>query len=292
MSKISYFNGNYQEHASIKVSVDDRGFVFGDGIYEVIMFNNGNFIDIDAHYARFKRTCAFMNFGIGHNRLPATKEALIQICNQLQQQNNIRDTGYFYIQVTRGELGSRAHNAPANDLGLSFLVTISEPVVIQKKWMTDGISCITTPDIRWQRRDVKTIQLLPNIRARQMAMDVGADDAIFIDGVVTEATAANLFIVNSLGELQTHPKTNKILGGITRYRVIELAKKNNIIVNESVFGVDELFNAKEVFLTNSNSRIRPVTKIDGRAVADGKIGAVCRNIFNLYEEFIESQLRI
>ncbi len=292
MGQISYFNGDYKEHGDIKVSVNDRGFVFGDGIYEVVMFNKGKFIDIDAHYDRFTRTCAFMNFGAGHNRLPVSKANLIAIFNELQTRNNLKDTGYFYIQVTRGDLGSRAHNAPANNDGLSVLITISEPVVIQQKWMTEGISCITTPDIRWQRRDMKTIQLLPNIRARQMATDVDADDAIFVDGVVTEATAANLFIVNSLGELQTHPKSNKILGGITRARVIELAKQNGLVVSENVFGTDELFTAREVFLTNSNSRIRPVTKIDGRSISDGKIGIISRKIFNLYEEFIASDLRI
>ena len=292
MGKISYFNGEYKEHSDIKVSVNDRGFVFGDGIYEVVMFNKGKLIDIDAHYDRFVRTCTFMNFGAGHNRLPVSKGSLMQIFTELQKRNNLEDIGYFYIQVTRGDLGARVHNAPANDDGLSVLITISEPVVIQQKWMTDGISCITTPDIRWQRRDMKTIQLLPNIRAKQMATEAGADDAIFVDGVVTEATAANLFIVNNLGELQTHPRSNKILGGITRARVIELARQNNIVVSENVFGAEELFAAKEVFLTNSNSRIRPVTKIDGRLIAGGKIGEVSRRIFNLYEQFIDSDLRI
>jgi len=286
MQKLTYFNGDFIKHEDVKVHIDDRGYIFGDGIYEVMAFYNNNYIDGDLHYSRLVRSCGYLAFDIANGVLE-TYEKFINLCNQLKYQNKSLNlqSGFIYLQITRGNLGLRAHNAPKTSKELSIIATINNPVIIQDWWMEKGLSCITFPDIRWQRRDIKSLQLLANVMAKQKALDEGCDDAIFIDnGTVTEATAANAFIVKN-GILKTHPATNKILWGITRLRIFEICKFYEYQVQEVSFTQDDLYNADEVFLSNSNSHIRPVTKIDGKIIGDGSVGKISKILFDCYEHF-------
>jgi D-alanine transaminase len=288
MQKLTYFNGDFIKHEDVKVHIDDRGYIFGDGIYELMEFYENRYIDGEWHYERFIRTCGLVGFEIEGSLLPLKSyKEFCDFCDVLRLKNthlNLQK-GFVFIQVTRGHLGLRMHNAPKTSKELSIIATINNPVIIQDWWMEKGLSCITFPDIRWQRRDIKSLQLLANVMAKQKALDEGCDDAIFIDnGTVTEATAANAFIVKN-GILKTHPATNKILWGITRLRIFEICKFYEYQVQEVSFTQDDLYNADEVFLSNSNSHIRPVTKIDGKIIGDGSVGKISKILFDCYEHF-------
>ena len=286
--KFTYLNGDFIEHLQAKVHVDDRGYIFGDGIYENMAFYNKTFVDALPHYERFVKTCNAVGFLRG-GVLPSSFEGFMDLLNSIVQKNSHLgfDHGFLYIQVTRGNLGTRQHNAPKLSKELAILATINKPVEIQDWWFTKGLSCITYQDIRWQRRDIKSLQLLPNILAKQKAIDESCDDAIFIDSsIVTEATAANLFIVKH-GKLLTHPKSNKILHGITRERIIKIANSLNIKTEEIFFTEEDMLNSDEVFLTNSNSWVRPVTKINNKLINGGVVGEISKTLSNKYQEFVK-----
>ena len=289
-NKLTFFNGSFIPHNQLKVHIDDRGYIFGDGIYEVMAFEDSKYIDAKPHYDRFVRTCNTIGYEFG-GILPKSYQDFIQICDSVINANKNLGilNGYLYIQVTRGNLGFRTHNAPNCKDELSFIIVINEAVKIQDWWLTKGLQCITCDDIRWQRRDIKSLQLLPNVMAKQKAIDQNCDDAIFIDNsIATEATSANLFIVKN-GVVITHPKSNKILWGITRMRILHLCSEFKIPYLEEFSTREDLLNADEIFLSNSNSRVRPVTKIDGKIIGDGKVGKISTNLYNLYNDFAKSQ---
>lgn len=287
--KVTYLNGVFTNHSDLKINIDDRGFLFGDGLYEVIAFTSNGYIDFEAHYDRFVRSCNELGYMM-KNTIPNNINNFKKICHNLLLENQknglFLNGGYFYIQVTRGYLGVRNHNAPIVDNELTFMIVINDPVKIQDWWITKGLSCLILSDNRWQRRDIKSIQLLPNILAKQEAVNQEYDDAIFVDcGIITEATSANIFIVKD-GILKTHAKTNKILWGITRMRVLEIAKSLNIKTQETFFTEQEIYEADEIFLTNSNSHIRPVTKINKKMISNGNVGEISKKLYFEYQKFI------
>lgn len=279
MSRISYLNGQFLPHENCLIHIEDRGFQFADGVYEVTLFKNGRLIDGDAHLERFFRSLREVK--IEHN---FDKESLLKMQIDLFAANKMSE-GICYLQVTRGA----TNRIPTCPKGLT--PTINATVALGKKLSDEefekGISAMTHEDIRWKRCDIKTVGLLASTLMNQKAKDSGFDDVIFVrDGVVTESSFANAFIVDSAGTLITKAADNLILCGITRNRLIEFAKNLGIKVEERNFGTDELMKAQEVFLTSSSLILRPVTKIDGQVVGNGKVEKIARALSDAYKKFI------
>ncbi len=282
MSRISYLNGEFLPHEKCFIHIEDRGFQFADAVYEVTLFKNGKLIDGDAHLERLFRS--LREIKIEHN---FSKDQLIKIQLELFSLNKMAE-GSCYLQVTRGI----ANRVPTCPKGLT--PTIVATVALGKKLSAEefekGVSIMLHEDIRWKRCDIKTVGLLASTLVNQKAKDSGFDDAIFVrDGVITEATFANAFIVDENETLITKPADNLILCGITRNRLIEIAKKKGLKIIEKNFGVAELMSAKEVFLTSSNLILRPVTKIDGKIIGEnfyqGRSGKVAEMLSEEYKNF-------
>ena len=275
-----YFNGNLCESYEAKVSIMDRGYIFGDGIYEAFLVKNGKFIDFEPHIKRMKRSLEIVNITLPEiDKIEAISRDLLKL--------NSMQSALMYVQVTRGNLPTREHGMPHSST--PAVVIIAYPEKEQKKeWIEDGISCMLAQDIRWTRRDIKSLNLLGNIMLKQKSADCGFDDVIFFEKdslFVTEASSANVIIVKD-GKLLTHPANNYILNGITKNRVIQLAKSMGIETMEKEFIVDDLFAASSVLLTSSGYKIRLCTNIDGTKINDGKICKIGRLLFNTMEKWI------
>ena len=285
MSRISYLNGEFLPHEKCFVHIEDRGFQFADGAYEVTLFENGNLVDGDLHLQRLMRSLSALN--IDHN---FTIEELKKIQLELFSKNNFATSAYCYLQVTRGT-ANRTPWCPKN-LKNTIVATVSAKKIISSEEFAKGYTAMTHDDIRWKRCDIKTVNLLVSTLVNQKAKDAGFDDAIFVrDGIVTEATYANVFIVDDKENLITHPADNHILQGITRNRLIKIAREKNINVIEKKFGIDEMMKACEVFLTSSTLIIRPVFQINGQEIFGKKTvskPSLAKILKDDYENFVNS----
>ena len=285
MSRISYLNGEFLPHEKCFVHIEDRGFQFADGAYEVTLFENGKLVDGDLHLQRLMRSLNELN--IEHN---FTLEELTKIQLELFYKNNFSTSAFCYLQITRGV----ANRMPSCPKGLknTIVATVAPKKIISTEEFENGFKVMTHDDIRWHRCDIKTVNLLASTLVNQKAKDAGFDDAIFVrDGVVTEATYANVFIVDDKKNLITHPANNHILQGITRNRLIKIAQKNNINVIEKTFGIEEMMKACEVFLTSSTLIIRPVFQINGQEILGKKNASnpsFSKILSDSYKEFILS----
>lgn len=293
-NKITYFNGEYINHCDAKVHVDDRGFCFGDGVYDVTLVVESSLIDAEHHIQRFYNSLRAVNMSLtayfGDDSYAVFKSKILEICEKLIKINDLKK-GFVYFQVSRGHIGVREHTAPFTDKP-TFFISVSQREINQA-WIDHGIKVCTTADLRWQRRNIKTTQLYPNVLAKQKALDYGFDDAIFLDdGNAIESTSANLFVVDKDNQLWTHPLCNKILDGITRRRIILLAQEIGIKVVENSFDLEFLLSCKEVFLTNATLIIRPVVIVDNHTIGTGKVGEITKNLHNKYAAFIQSQIRL
>ncbi len=279
MSRISYLNGEFLPHEKCFIHIEDRGFQFADGAYEVTLFRDGKLIDGDAHIERFFRSLHELK--IEHN---FSSKQLKEIQIELFAKNDLRD-GTCYMQITRGA----TNRVPYFPKGLT--PTISATVSPYKKVSEDeflrGFSFMTHEDIRWKRCDIKSVALFASSMINQKAKDNGFDDAILVrDGFVTEGSFANVFIVDENENLITRPADNLILCGITRNRIIKLAQEKGIKVIEKNFLVEEMAEASEVFLTSSILILRPVREIDGKEIGDGKNRKIARILNDAYATFI------
>jgi D-alanine transaminase len=262
MNKISFLNGIFLPHENCLVSIEDRGFQFADGAYEVTLFENNKLIDGENHIIRLFRSLKELN--ISHN---FSLEYLINIQIELFNKNNITKNHTCYLQITRGN-HNRIPNCPKN-IQPTICAIISPRKIFTEQEFSAGIKVMTHDDIRWQRCDIKTVNLLASTLINQKAKDSNFDDAIYVrDGIITEGTYANIFIVDDKNNLITHPADNNILCGITRNKLIAIAKSLNIKVREKKFTIDELMLAKEVFLTSSSLIIRPVRQINHKIIKD------------------------
>ena len=279
-----YLNGEYMPKDDAKISVDDRGFLFADGVYEVTPFYEGVPFYMDRHLERLERGLAWM-------RIDFDVDVLEEMHRQLIARNGVEDaeTSIVYLQITRG-VAPRSHPFPAEPVTptiYAFAKAWSRPP--QQVW-DEGYHGITVPDRRWARVDVKTICLLPNAFAFQQALDVGADDAVLVrDGVAIEGAHQNFWGVFD-GVAVTHPTSNHILPGITRNKVIALAKANDIPVEERAIQVEELLEADELFFTGTTGEVRPCVEIDGKNVGDGAVGPVTRALADAYRKSIEQAI--
>jgi D-alanine transaminase len=282
MSRVAYVNGRYQPHRTAAVHVEDRGFQFADGVYEVIAVRGGRFLDEGLHLRRLHRSLE--ELGIAP---PMADGALKVVMRETVRRNRVRD-GIIYMQVTRGA-APRDFAFPASRPSLVMTARNTRP--ISPKILEMGVRIVTLPDIRWARPDIKSVALLPNALGKQRAKEAGAYEGwqVDSDGFVTEGTSSNAWIVTAQGEIVTRPADHAILNGVTRLDVIALAAKAQLKVIERPFSVTEAKAAREAFLTSTTNFVLPVVRIDDADVADGKPGPVTRRLRALYDEYAASQ---
>jgi D-alanine transaminase len=272
LSRIAFVNGRYLPHAQAAVHVEDRGYQFADGVYEVCEVREGRIVDERRHMQRLARS-------LGELRIPPpmTSRALGFVLRETVRLNRVRD-GLLYLQVTRG-VARREHAFPSVGTRPSLVVTARSRDRAKAEMLAEaGIAVITLDDNRWERVDIKTIALVPNVLARQAAREAGAAEAWFVDeeGFVTEGAASNAWIVTREGALVTRPAESGILRGITRTVVFEVAAAAGLEIEERPFRVSEALQAREAFVTAATQIVMPVVKIDGTPIADSKPGAVAR----------------
>lgn len=279
--KTVFLNDQYVPYDQALVHIEDRGFQLGDGIYEVVLFENGKFIDFYQHIDRLFRSAWAISL-----KIDKRPEEFHEIALKLFKENNL-NSGWFYLQVTRGTCPRRP------DFPFECKITINALANPLKTFdptsYENGIKAITHDDIRWSRCDIKSICLLAQNMIRSRATADGADEAILIrDGFVTEGSYSNIFIVNKKDQLVTRMADNFILKGITRDRILILARENGIEVIEGEIKKEDLFKAKEVFATSSTLKIRPISEIDGQKIGNGKIGEISKNLLHIYNNFVNS----
>ncbi|MEK3909674.1 D-amino-acid transaminase [Paenibacillus sp. FSL H7-0331] len=261
----------------VAISPDDRGYYFGDGIYEVFRVYNGELFEAEGHYRRLEKSAADVRIC-----LPYSIKELHERLIELIQLNHLQE-GTVYIQVTRGS-ALRSHPFPSQPEPVLMAFTTEMQRPIHK--MDQGITAVTADDIRWLRCDLKTLNLLPNVMAKQDALDRGADDVIWHrNGTITECSASNFMLIKN-GELWTHPANNLILHGITRDVVLKLARQLQLEVHETPFLLDELKLAEEAFITGTTVEITPVISIDNVPIAQGFPGPITRQLQQAFRKHI------
>jgi D-alanine transaminase len=268
MPDIACVNGRFGPLADAVVSAEDRGFQFGDGVYEVIRTYHGQPFAIEAHLQRLERSAQALHLSTGH--APAQWISLIHEGLRLSQYPDTK----IYLQVTRGQ-APRDHPFP-HDLAPTTVLTFRELRPFEASTRQVGVNAITVDDVRWGRCDIKSVNLLANVLARQRAKEAGAFEAILVrEDLVTEGSVSNVAVVRN-GGIQTAPEGNRILSGVTRAIVLEMAKKEGLPVLEDFVSRADLFAASEVFLTGTTVEILSVVRVDGRMIGDGRPGAVSR----------------
>lgn len=277
MSRIVYVNGEFVPEDEAKVSVFDRGFLFADGVYEVTSVLGGKLIDFDGHATRLERSLNELEMG-----MPMTADELLAVHRKLVEDNGI-DDGLVYLQVTRGA-ADRDFAYPKDAEQTVVLFTQAKPGLADSPVAKTGIKVISIPDIRWGRRDIKTVQLLYPSMGKMAAKAAGADDAWMIeDGHVTEGTSNNAYIVKGR-TIITRQLSNDILHGITRAAVLRFAKEAQYEVEERLFTIEEAKEADEAFITSASTFVMPVVEIDGATVGDGVPGSVASRLREIYLE--------
>jgi D-alanine transaminase len=279
LEQIVYLDGAFVPVADAKVSVFDRGFLFADGIYEVSAVLEGRLIDNDAHLARLKRSVGEIALP-----LPGTLERLVEIQKELIARNDLRD-GLVYIQVTRGAAIPRDFVFP-KQVKPTLVMFTSEKDIVNAASAKTGIAVKTVPDIRWARRDIKSVALLAQVLAKQAAAEAGCQEAWMIeDGKVTEGGSSSAFILTQDDVLVTRENSSASLPGCTRKAVTKLAEERQLRVEERAFSVQEALAAKEAFVTSASLFVQAVVRIDGQTVANGKPGPMTDRLREIYIDF-------
>ncbi|WP_086282496.1 D-amino acid aminotransferase [Campylobacter devanensis] len=283
MQKV-FLNGEFIDKDSAKISIFDRGFIFGDGIYEVVPVINSIIVEKDGFWDRFQRSLNEISLN-----LPYTNDEFESILNNLIEINSLKEGG-LYIQITRGV-------APRD---FSFVKGVKPTImafafsdsVLEHPAAKNGITIISTPDIRWKRRDIKSISLLGQCYAKNQATIAGADECFMVeDGYVTEAGSSSAFIIKD-GALITKPLSNEILPGIRRNRLLNLAKQIGLQIQERKFSMDEVYNADECFISAATIILLPVIKADGKAINGSKIGEYTIKLRELYKRALKLEANI
>ncbi|GGH18218.1 D-amino-acid transaminase [Alsobacter metallidurans] len=268
MSRIAYVNGRYVPHRDAAVHVEDRGYQFADGVYEVCEVFGGRLVDETRHLDRLDRSLRELRIAA-----PMGRKALLTIMRETVARNRVRH-GLVYLQVSRG-VARRDHKFPDPSTPPALVVTAkSIDPAAGERTAAAGVAVITVPETRWARPDIKSVSLLPNVLAKQQAKEAGAGEAWFVDqdGTVLEGASTNAWIVTHDGRIVTRQADNRILRGVTRTGVVDLLGRRNLTLEERPFTVEEARQAAEAFITSASSLVIPVVKIDGAAVGDGKPG--------------------
>jgi D-alanine transaminase len=283
VSRIAYVNGRYVPHREAAVHVEDRGYQFADGVYEVCEVRAGRLIDERRHMERLQRSLSELRIA-----MPMALPALSVVLHEVVRRNSVRD-GIVYLQITRG-VAKRDHAFPPEGTRPAIVVTASriDPAKIER-FAADGIAVVTVPDNRWDRVDIKSIALLPNILAKQTAREQGAREAWFVDaaGNVTEGSSSNAWIVTSGNQVVTRTTDGTILKGITRTVLLDVLKAHDLTLVERPFTVAEAIGAREAFITSASQSVMPVVRIDGKPVGNGAPGLIAtalRADFHRYAE--------
>ena len=277
MSRTAYVNGRYLPQSEASVNVEDRGYQFADGVYEVLYTAGGRFLDEDLHMARLERS--LREIGIA---MPMGRAALMAVLREVTRRNRLRD-GLVYMQVTRG-VARRDHAFPSIPVSPALVVTCRRTPPFPTDVASWAGSAITVPDQRWERCDIKSVGLLPNVLAKQAARSAGATEAIMVDrdGLVTEGSSTTVWVVDSAGVLRTRHLSHAILPGCTRASLLEQMAGSGVSAEERAVTEAELRAAREVFITSATSFVKPITKLDGAPVGDGTVGPVTRQLFALF----------
>ena len=275
MPNITYIDGKYLNYEDSKIHINDRGYHFGDAVYEVIVFNKNIFYDFDGHIQRLFKSLTSLEI-----KFSLSSSSLKIIINNLIRLNKV-NIGSVYIQVSRG-VAERNHSFHGLNIKPILTIIVTKKSNIENN--LNGVKAITLNDNRWSRPDIKTTQLLPNVLAKTLANKNNAYESIFIDdeGFVTEGSSSNIWVLNKENQLITRNLDGKILSGITRNSISLFAKKNNIKVVEKKFTKIELYNAKEVFLTSASSFIMPIVQIDDQNINQGLVGNISLELRKLY----------
>jgi D-alanine transaminase len=287
MSRIAYVNGRYVAQPDASVNIEDRGYQFGDGIYEVVHLYDGRFIDEDLHLARLERSLREIALP-----MPMPLASLRMVLREVARRNRVTE-GLLYMQVTRG-VARRDHAFPNKPIPPALVVTVKRIAPYPTNVDRWGAAAITMPDLRWARCDIKTVNLLPNCLARQAAREKGAIEAVLYDeatGMVTEGAATSFWIVDEAGTIRTRPLSDAILPGCTRAALMAELRDAGIAFEEREFSMAELRRAREAFITSATSFVKPITKIDGAPVGDGEVGSVVRKLFEIFARHVKGAMR-
>lgn len=276
MSSTVYLNGSFIPKSEAVVSVDDRGFLFGDGIYEVSPAYEGRFFRFDRHLARMRR-------GLDTLGIRYELDDLLGIHERLLAENGLTDekVSYIYVQVTRG-VAPRTHAYPKSPVEPTVYAYANAYHRPERDRWEQGFEAVTVPDRRWSRVDLKTIALLPNCMAQQVAAEAGVADALLVrDGIALEGAHNNFFAVVD-GTVVTHPTSNVILPGVTREYILELCEELGLPVELRPLMIEELWTADEAFFTGTTTEVRPTVRVDGRPIGDGEVGPIARLLFDAF----------
>jgi D-alanine transaminase len=283
LDQIAYVNGSFVPMADAKISILDRGFLFADGIYEVAAVLEGKLIDNASHLARLERSVGEISLA-----LPETTDRIQEIQKELVERNKLVN-GMVYLEVTRGADTGRDFAFPKDDVKPTLIMFTSVKDIINAPSASSGIAVITVPDLRWARRDIKSVALLAQVLAKQAAAEAGAGEAWMVeDGVVTEGGSSSAFILTHDDVLVTRQNSSAILPGCTRKAVVALAEERQLRVEERPFTVAEAVAAKEAFVTSATVFVQAVVSIDGKTVANGKPGPMTSRLRDIYIEFAKA----
>ena len=284
MPRIAYVNGQYKTHMYASVHIEDRGFQFADGVYEVIYVYNEKFIDLDMHFDRLDRSLKELDI-----QWPVNRSALNIIIQEVVRRNRVKN-GNIYLQVTRGS-NDREFSYP-EDLSPSLIVYARKANKDSIETTEKGYKIVSKPDIRWKRCDIKTISLLPAVMAKQAAVEEGAIEAWLVDddGLVTEGTSSNAWIVTEKNEIITRSTNNFILSGVTRKTILQLSQDLGLKYKERAFSLVEAKEAKEAFCTSSTALIKPIIQIDKKRIGSGTVGPVTKILIKNYFNYVEQNL--
>ncbi len=283
MSRIAYVNGRYLRRREATVDIEDRGYQFADGVYEVCEVKGGRLVDERRHVERLQRSLQELRIA-----LPMPVNALSVVLHETVRRNRVRD-GIVYLQVTRGVAKRDFPFPPAATQPALVVTARSSDMAKIEKTAEAGVPVITVPDIRWGRVDIKSVALLPNVLAKQAARDQGAYEAWMVDaqGRVTEGASSNAWIVNRDGILLTRQLDNGILRGITRTVLLDVIKAQGVKFEERAFTVEEAYAAREAFVTSASQVVTPVVRIDGRPVGNGAPGLIATALRREFHRFAE-----
>ncbi|WP_312095668.1 D-amino-acid transaminase [Niallia sp.] len=271
-------NGEFIPREEAKVDIEDRGYQFGDGIYEVIRVYNGKMFMAKEHLERLSASSEKIGIAISYSI-----SELTNLLEELIAKNSL-STGILYMQFTRG-MSPRNHAFPTNAVTPTF---VAYTKIMQRPLdnLENGVSAITVEDIRWSRCDIKSLNLLGNVMAKQKAAEAGCYESIqYRELSVTEGSSSNIWIVNG-GKVQTHEANQFILNGITRQKIIQLCKENGIEVEEKAFSIEDLIDADEVFLSSTTSEVTPITSVNNVPVKEGEVGEITKKLQGLFEDAI------
>lgn len=282
MPRFAYVNGDFVPHQNAFISAEDRGFLFGDAVYEVFGCIHGHIADETGHLDRLERSLAELKMD-----MPLERENLRFLMRELLRRNR-QNNAAIYLEISRGA-AKRDFKFPAPETQQTTVIFSYDFEFDNNPAIQNGIKIKTVPDIRWKRRDIKTVLLLPQSMGKQEAIEEGLDDMWMVDneGFITEGSASNAWIVTKDKKLVTRQVTTDILRGITRTAIEKLCKEMNLIIEERCFTPDEAYKAAEAFTTSATALIMPVIEIDGHKIGSGKRGDVTDNLYNEYRAYVE-----